>query len=113
MKIEKIKLNNFRNYTNLELDFNPTKNLIIGKNGEGKTNIVEAIYVLAFSKSFRGSHEDVIVKNGETATRIEGVVKDKRKTSYKVIINELPFIELVKYFPKLLTGSESKSTTSD
>ena len=88
MKIEKIKLNNFRNYANLELDFNPTKNLIIGKNGEGKTNIVEAIYVLAFSKSFRGSHEDVIVKNGETLTRVEGVVKDKRKTSYKVIINE-------------------------
>ena len=87
MKIQKIKLFNFRNYDKLELEFNPSKNLIIGKNGEGKTNIVEAIYVLAFSKSFRGSHEDVIVKEGETLTRIEGEIKDKRKTSYKVIIN--------------------------
>ena len=47
MKIQKIKLLNFRNYDNLELEFNPCKNIIIGRNGSGKTNIVEAIYVLA------------------------------------------------------------------
>ena len=63
MKILNLKLLNFRNYEKLELSFNPSKNIIIGQNGMGKTNIVEAIYVLALTKSFRGSKEEVIIKN--------------------------------------------------
>ena len=43
MKILNLKLLNFRNYEKLELSFNPSKNIIIGQNGMGKTNIVEAI----------------------------------------------------------------------
>jgi len=43
MKILELKMNNFRSYNKLDLKFNPSKNIIIGKNGEGKTNIVEAI----------------------------------------------------------------------
>ena len=62
MKILNLKLLNFRNYEKLSLDFDPKKNLIIGKNGMGKTNIVEAIYVLAFTKSFRGTKENVIIR---------------------------------------------------
>ena len=48
MKLESIEVGNFRNYEKLSFSFDPKKNLIIGKNGMGKTNIVEAIYVLAF-----------------------------------------------------------------
>ena len=87
MKIQKIKVVNFRNYDNLELDFNPHKNIIIGRNGSGKTNIVEAIYVLALTKSFRGTREDVIIKHDKESTRVEGVIKEKRKESFKVILD--------------------------
>ena len=87
MKIQKIKLLNFRNYDNLELEFNPCKNIIIGRNGSGKTNIVEAIYVLALTKSFRGTREDVIIQHDKDITRIEGEIKDKRKESFKVILD--------------------------
>ncbi|MCH5166810.1 MAG: DNA replication/repair protein RecF [Erysipelotrichales bacterium] len=86
MKILNLKLLNFRNYEKLELSFNPSKNIIIGKNGMGKTNIVEAIYVLAFTKSFRGSKEEVVIKNNTDLTRIEGTIEDKNKDNYKVII---------------------------
>ena len=87
MKIQKIKVVNFRNYDNLELEFNPHKNIIIGRNGSGKTNIVEAIYVLALTKSFRGTREDVIIKHDKDSTRIEGVIKEKRKETFKVILD--------------------------
>ena len=45
MEIASLKLINFRNFSNLELNFSENKNIIIGDNGEGKTNIVEAIFV--------------------------------------------------------------------
>ena len=86
MQILNLKLLNFRNYEKLDINFDSTKNIIIGKNGMGKTNIVEAIYVLAFTKSFRGSKDDVIIKNNTDLTRIEGTVKEKYKNDYKIII---------------------------
>lgn len=86
MQILNLKLLNFRNYKKLDITFNPKKNIIIGRNGEGKTNIIEAIYVLAFTKSFRGSKDDVIIRYNADLTRIEGTIKDKYKDDYKIII---------------------------
>ena len=60
MKIHHLKLINFRNYNKLEIDFD-NYNIIYGNNGEGKTNIVESIYVLALTKSFRGSNDKVLI----------------------------------------------------
>ena len=88
MKILNLKLLNFRNYEKLELEFNPSKNIIIGKNGMGKTNIVEAIYVLAFSKSFRGSKDDILIRNNCDLTRIEGNILDNDTNNYKIIIKK-------------------------
>ena len=88
MKFINLKLNNFRNYEKLNLEFNPSKNIIIGENGEGKTNIVEALYVLSLSKSFRGSRDDVIIKSGCESTSIEGTVKDKYKDKYKLVLSK-------------------------
>lgn len=88
MKITSLKINNFRNYNKLFLDFNPSKNIIIGKNGMGKTNIVEAIYVLALTKSFRGSKDDVIINYNSDNTRVEGTVVDEYKQDYKIVISK-------------------------
>ena len=52
MKITKMTLKKYRNYDNLELNFNDSLNIIIGNNAQGKTNILESIYVLAVTKSF-------------------------------------------------------------
>jgi len=52
MRLEKLSLVNFKNYEQLDLDFHPGINCFVGDNGEGKTNLLDAIYYLAFSKSF-------------------------------------------------------------
>lgn len=88
MKIINLKLHNFRNYETLSLDFSNKQNIIIGENGAGKTNIVEGIYVLAITKSFRGSKDSVLIKNGQLSMNIEGTVKDKIKHNYKLNLSE-------------------------
>lgn len=88
MKISNLKLYNFRNYETLSLDFSKKQNIIIGENGSGKTNIVEAIYVLAITKSFRGSLDKVLIRNGKKDMSIEGTVKDKINHKYKVNLSD-------------------------
>lgn len=55
MFLQNLKLENFRNFENLEVDFDPEKNLtvLLGDNAQGKTNFLEAIYFLAITRSFR------------------------------------------------------------
>ncbi len=70
MKIKSIILENFRNYKNLELDFDDSRNIIIGENAQGKTNLIEAIYLTAFAKSFRTSNSADLIRFGESAGRV-------------------------------------------
>ena len=62
MRLKTLQLVNFRNYDNLHINFNEKVNLLVGKNGQGKTNIVESIYMLSFGKSFRTSKDREIIK---------------------------------------------------
>ncbi len=87
MEISKLKLLNFRNYETLELTFSPNTNIIYGQNGMGKTNIIEAIYILALTKTFRLGHDDVVIKKGKNLAKIEGLVKSKIWNTYKIIIS--------------------------
>ena len=65
MKLLELKLTNYRNCSNLDLDLNNNKILIIGKNAQGKTNILESIYFLSALKSQRTSSIDELIKFGE------------------------------------------------
>ncbi len=62
MKLKKIILKNFRNYENFEYDFSKNKTLIIGKNAQGKTNILEAIYYLCTLSSSRIKKDSELIK---------------------------------------------------
>ena len=62
MRLKTLQLVNFRNYDNLHINFNEKVNLLIGRNGQGKTNIVESIYMLSFGKSFRTNKDKEIIK---------------------------------------------------
>lgn len=88
MVITSLKLINFRNFSNLELNFSESKNIIIGNNGEGKTNIVEAIFVLALTKSFRTNDDSILVKDNENLFKVEGIVKSSFVNNYKVIYQD-------------------------
>lgn len=71
MYINKIKLHNFRNYTQQEIELNKNINIIYGDNAQGKTNILEAIFLSSFGKSFRTSKEKELIKFGETELCVE------------------------------------------
>jgi len=88
MKITNLKLKNFRNHTNIDLKFSNYKNIIIGNNGIGKTNIVEAIYYLALTKSFRTNHDEVLIKANEEFAVIEATIVDKISNNYKIVITK-------------------------
>lgn len=66
MIIERLRLRNFRNYASLDLDLFPGKNVLLGDNGQGKTNIVEAIYLCGTGKSYRTPRDTELIRWGES-----------------------------------------------
>lgn len=88
MKINSLKIVNFRNYEKVELNFYESLNIIFGNNGVGKTNLVESIYALSLTKSFRTNNDKNLIKNGELSTKIEGVVENNTTNKYQVILNK-------------------------
>ena len=71
MNIIKIELTNFRNYKKKNFDNFSNLNIIIGKNGVGKTSIIEAIYLGSLAKSFKTNNELSIINNNENYFRIK------------------------------------------
>ena len=89
MKLKEIKLLNFRNYKEASLEFNPGINIFIGDNGSGKTNILEAIYVLSLTKSSRYGTDLDLIKQGENNLKVEGTVTyDGYDKGYKIVIDK-------------------------
>lgn len=87
MKLTKIDITNFRNYDKISLEFDNI-NVLIGKNGVGKTNILESIYVLAITKSHRSYLDKNLIKENETFAKIMGSVnKNNKKNTYELIIS--------------------------
>lgn len=89
MKLKNLKLVNFRSYEDIFLDFSPGINIFIGDNGSGKTNILEAIYVLSLTKSNRIAHDLDLIKTGFNKSIITGeVLHDDYVKKYQVSIDK-------------------------
>lgn len=83
MYIESIQLKNFRNYETLEMELDKETNILYGDNAQGKTNILEAIYLCGTTKSHRGSKDKEIIRFGEEESHIRMNIK-KDDISYKI-----------------------------
>ncbi len=70
MKVNSLEIQNFRNITNLKLDFDSEINVICGENAQGKTNIIEALWLFSGAKSFRNSKDTEFIKFGEAQAKI-------------------------------------------
>jgi DNA replication and repair protein RecF len=79
MRIKSLSLRNFRNYNQREFDFGD-RTLIVGENGVGKSNILEAIYLLATGKSFRADRDFEMIKYGEQFSVISAQLTDTNLT---------------------------------
>lgn len=83
MKIKSLKLKNFRNYDLLSLNFDSSTNIFYGNNAQGKTNILEAVYLSGTTKSHRGTKDRDLIQFGEDESHIE-VIVDKKDISYQI-----------------------------
>lgn len=86
MKINSLKLKNFRNYDLLSLNLNPATNIFYGDNAQGKTNILESIYLCGTSKSHRGTKDRDMILFGKEESHIE-VIVDKRGILYQIDVH--------------------------
>ena len=71
MYIESVQLQNFRNYRELHLNFDKGTNIFYGDNAQGKTNIIEAIFLCSLGKSFRAKKDSEMIKLNEKNSLIE------------------------------------------
>ena len=79
MFLTSLELSNFRNYDTLTLDFEKGTNILFGKNAQGKTNILEAIYLSGTTKSHKGSKDKEMVKFGHEESHIRVLIEKKGK----------------------------------
>ncbi|MFC0300157.1 DNA replication/repair protein RecF [Virgibacillus soli] len=80
MLIEKLNLKYYRNYDELTISFSDKVNVFIGENAQGKTNLMEAIYLLAFTKSHRTTKEKELIKWDKEFAKVSGRVRKRNQT---------------------------------
>lgn len=101
MILKSIALNHFRNYSQMYLEFDKGTNILYGDNAQGKTNILEAVYVSGTTKSHKGSKDKELIQFGEEESHIRTVVvRDgldyqidmhiKRNKPKGIAINKIP-----------------------
>ena len=109
MIVESVELKDFRNYEFLDMNFNEHVNIIYGDNAQGKTNILESIYMCSTSKSHRGSKDREIVRFGEDESHIKlKVLKHgmkyridmhlKKNKTKGIAVNGIPIKKAVELF---------------
>ncbi|MDH3214753.1 MAG: DNA replication/repair protein RecF [Candidatus Krumholzibacteria bacterium] len=127
MRIDRLTSSDFRNLIHEPLSFSPGVNLVVGENGHGKTNVLEAIYFFKFGRSFRTSRDSELIRFEEPLLRIvieaETRVDDReafeaaieRKGAKRIKLNgkEVPkYSELVGRYPCVLFGPHDLALTS-
>ena len=81
--IDSLDLKNYRNYDILDMNFDKNVNIIYGDNAQGKTNILESIYMCATSRSHRGSKDKEMIRFGESESHIKANVL-KNNINYRI-----------------------------
>ena len=72
MILESLNITNFKNIAEAHLDFSPNVNGLLGRNGMGKSNLLDAVYYLSLCKSFSGLTDERLIRNGDTFAMLRG-----------------------------------------
>ncbi len=83
MIIKSLELADFRNYENLKIDFSSGTNILYGDNAQGKTNILEAIFVSATTKSHKGSKDKEIIRFGKEEAHVRTIL-ERDNAEYRI-----------------------------
>lgn len=84
MHLAHLRLRDFRNYARLDADFSPGFHLLLGNNAQGKTNILEAIYLMATLRSFRGVGGAQMIRHGQTGYFVGGRAVSRARHEIKL-----------------------------
>ena len=107
MIIRKINLLNFRNYSKCNITLNDKMNIFVGDNAQGKTNILEAITILALTKSHRVGNSPNIIQFGKNKCSINGTIKNNKIiTKLSIAISEEEKIELLYRYSREIEHSD-------
>jgi DNA replication and repair protein RecF len=77
MVLKRLELQHFRNYSKAAFDFDPHATVLVGQNAVGKTNLIEAIYLVATGKSFKSEKEGQLLQFGSSVTRVKAVLESE------------------------------------
>jgi DNA replication and repair protein RecF len=90
MYVKSLNLVNFRNYINLNSTFNKNTNILVGNNGQGKTSVLESLYILGLTKSHKVNNERDVIKIDTDYAKINAVINLKEKdVELSVIVSKL------------------------
>ncbi len=93
MYLKNLKIQNFRNYENQEIDLSKNINIFYGDNAQGKTNILEAVFLCAFGRSFRTNKDKEMIKKGQNFSNIEiDFEKKDREGKIKFQISDKKYV---------------------
>ena len=82
--LARLRLRDFRNYARLDAEFSPGFQLLLGDNAQGKTNLLEALYVMATLRSFRGVGGSQMIRHGEKGYFIGGTIEGQGTNDVKI-----------------------------
>lgn len=106
MHLAQLRLRDFRNYARLDAEFSPGFQLLLGDNAQGKTNLLEALYVIATLRSFRGVGGAQMIRHGESGYFIGGKIEGQGTSEVKIYwsprdrkisLNDEPVRQLTRY----------------
>ncbi len=85
MRLRSIELREFRNHREARFDLGGESALVLGENGSGKTNLIEAVVLLSIGKSFRGSRDPALTRRGAHAFEVRGLVEDRLGVTSEIV----------------------------
>lgn len=90
MILKQLSVKNFRNYSSANINLSSKVNIFFGKNAQGKTNLLESIYFLSFTKSHRSFIDNALIKNDENYLKITGILKNNSlfKTKLEIVLDK-------------------------
>lgn len=121
MQLNQIRLENFRNYADAQVNLAPGLNLFLGQNGQGKTNLLEAIQYLTMGRTFRPGTRSEVIRREATWARVEGSVEKsvgtfrvglaltQERRIWTVNDKKLTAFAMERYFPSVVFSPESLS----
>lgn len=127
MWLQRIKLRNFRNHLDSEFLFGEEVNLLLGNNGQGKTNVLEAISYLCLTRSFYANGDMLVLRQGQDMFEVEGVIEQKGKEQHiQVVFGSMqnrkiyfinrrqiePFLSVIGMFPIVICSPEHAPITT-